>query len=551
VTGGGVGVRLALLATFALVLAGCRGPTEPAPAAAGPPTGSPTLSEQAAPASEQGASSPALASPEKASPRAERAGSLGARRLAAGPGVPAGAASFQGEALAPGSRVADPSASGGAYARVRELAAAPRRAAGTYRLSARVRGPTGERIDLLVGGAMAGSYGLRGAWRVVGAVLWLAGASETVGVRSLGGAAVDVDWLALEPAAPTFTVRGNQVLWPGGAPFRARGLQIGSFAVPALQGGRYQLEWPQGEFVYPWGANAIRLSLTQELWLADCPSQMDYRERLGYRAAVARHVADATSRGIAVIVGLSHVERGEATGCAEPGRPYLKEMSDTRSPAFWQSVASAFRGNPLVIFDLYNEPHDIPVDVWRDGGTVTYRSGFGTTSYRVSGMQALYDAVRSTGATNLVVASGTRWATDPRALIDRPLDGYGIAAGLHVYCNTCDGSSPRLPPELNRQASPAVLSRFPVIVTETGWRQSDDPRFLRMAIDWASARGLGYSVFAYLRPGEWSILESWDPVLHVGGGTYTKPPSRRGAPAWNDLAEQRRARGYEGGTMPE
>jgi endoglucanase len=343
-----------------------------------------------------------------------------------------------------------------------------------------------------------------------------------------------------------FAVRGNRIVDARGRPFVLRGVQIPDFPVPALRGGRFQLPEPQGRYVFAWGANAIRLNLAQELWLADCPAQMG-GERTTYRRAVDRHVQDATGRGLAVILALAHVEGGRATGCARPAPPQLKEMADERSPGFWRAVAARYRDEPLVLFDLFNEPRDLSDEVWHDGGLVTDRSG---RTYRAVGMQALYDAVRSAGARNLVVVGGTRLASDLGVLLRRPLAGEGIVVGLHLYCNQCPPDAPALPEDL--VVPPEVLARYPVAVTEFGWRQSDDPRFARLVIDWAVARGLGFSAFQFSRPGDpWSLVASVTPTLPVGRGLRTKPPSRRGLPVWNAFADGRRARGLEALLLPE
>ena len=69
----------------------------------------------------------------------------------------------------------------------------------------------------------------------------------------------------------------------------------------------------------------------------------------------------------------------------------------------------------MIIFDLYNEPHDVSWDIWLNGGQVeekAFRRNPAKT-FQAVGMQALPDAVRATGsAKNLVVAGGLDWAYD-------------------------------------------------------------------------------------------------------------------------------------------
>ena len=55
------------------------------------------------------------------------------------------------------------------------------------------------------------------------------------------------------------------------------------------------------------------------------------------------------------------------------------------SPKFWSSVATYFKANPAVVFDLYNEPHVGSWACWRDGCT-------SSAGWRTAGMQALVNA---------------------------------------------------------------------------------------------------------------------------------------------------------------
>ncbi len=45
---------------------------------------------------------------------------------------------------------------------------------------------------------------------------------------------------------------------------------------------------------------------------------------------------------------------------------------------------------------------DVPCSVWKNGGT-------GTWGFEVAGMQQLYNAVRATGAQNLVIVTGLEY----------------------------------------------------------------------------------------------------------------------------------------------
>ena len=126
-------------------------------------------------------------------------------------------------------------------------------------------------------------------------------------------------------------------------------------------------------------------------------------------------------------------------------------MADAdHSPAFWSSLATALRSDPGVVFDLYNEPHDISWSCWLNGCWTA--RGWKARGWKAAGMQSLLDAVRSTGATQPVLAAGLNWGGDLSGwLTHEPSDpDHQLAASAHIYscsaCNTVTCSSPPSPP---------------------------------------------------------------------------------------------------------
>ena len=87
------------------------------------------------------------------------------------------------------------------------------------------------------------------------------------------------------------------------------------------------------------------------------------------------------------------------------------------APDFWRSVATTFAGNHSLLFDLYNEPHgDISWDCWLNGCSMNqYYDGnvqLQSATWQSVGMQALVDAVRGTGANNVIILGGLNWSDD-------------------------------------------------------------------------------------------------------------------------------------------
>jgi hypothetical protein len=222
-----------------------------------------------------------------------------------------------------------------------------------------------------------------------------------------------------------------------------------------------------------------------------------------------------------------HTNAFASAGCGPVG-PQV--MADLTAIPFWKQVAARYAANPLVAFDLYNEPHDISDDVWLHGGRVRT----GDLDVEVAGMQQLYDAVRSTGATNLVFVSGNHYGNDLPAV---RVTGHDIVYGVHAYtCPTAVAaqscsSNPYDPSSILRSWV-APSSHVPVVVTEFGWPSRDSGRYIGNVIAYAQAQGWGWVAFAWdgTTDGLFSLLATAGP-----GATYE--PSPAGMPVLSSLAE--------------
>ncbi len=143
-----------------------------------------------------------------------------------------------------------------------------------------------------------------------------------------------------------------------------------------------------------WNMNAVRLPVSPWIWKRDGQSYLDRIK------AVA---AAANQEGLVVI--LAALEDARSGAPDDPGLP------SAILPDFWKACAGAFRDAPLTIFSLYHEPSTrniagaVPTvhlasdwQVWLKGGALTQgRSAVG--------MQALVDAIRGVGATQIIAAS--------------------------------------------------------------------------------------------------------------------------------------------------
>jgi aryl-phospho-beta-D-glucosidase BglC (GH1 family) len=197
---------------------------------------------------------------------------------------------------------------------------------------------------------------------------------------------------------------------------------------------RPSLEWGYGENITPedfnamaeWHANVVRVALNQDFWLSGAAQYYPQ-----YHDIVDHVVQYAEAAGLDVIFDLHWSDRGDLSvpmsGGKQgvPGTANQQQMADVNSKQFWSELASKYKDDGHVIFELYNEPHDISWGVWLGGGTVG--------GYKVVGMQELYDTVRAAGAENLVIAGGLSWAFDLSGVGGSPIKGYNIIYATHPY----------------------------------------------------------------------------------------------------------------------
>lgn len=310
------------------------------------------------------------------------------------------------------------------------------------------------------------------------------------------------------PTGPLRTV-GNEVVDATGAPVTFRGVNYTGLTDTATPKGFGQAEFAR---MRQWGFNLVRINLAEELYDAgSCQYQS------AYPPAVAQAVQWVTSLGM---VALLDLHRSAPIACSTPGQ---QQMADSAgSIPFWHSLATVYQGNPLVAFDLFNEPHGVSDAVWLDGG-IAYDN---FVPYAAAGMQQLYGTVRATGAQNLVMVTGNNWGGSVPANL---VQGTNVVYSVHDY--TC----PQYPPPQCTTADPtdpsviadrwlAVGSQFPVIVGEFGWPSAGDGTYNANVIAFAQARHWSWSAFSWSGPGSTFSLLATDP------GTGPAEPDPSGMP---------------------
>src|SRR5688500_2034279 len=144
-----------------------------------------------------------------------------------------------------------------------------------------------------------------------------------------------------------------------------------------------------------WSANTVRIPLNQSYWVQRSTRNYDPT----YRQRVIDTVQKARAAGLDVILDLHVSDRGDQNYDYEFTGDDLQQMPDREhSLPFWQDLAELYKNDGGVIFELYNEAHEVSAQVWLNGGTIPGGTRYPGDadpasyfkSYQAVGMQELY-----------------------------------------------------------------------------------------------------------------------------------------------------------------
>ena len=282
-------------------------------------------------------------------------------------------------------------------------------------------------------------------------------------------------------------VQGNRLVDASGRTVRLLGASRSSFEYACAQGwgmSSGRIDNASIAAMKKWRMNTIRLPLNEACWLGLETVKPEYRGA-NYRSAILAYVKRLHAAGLYVILDLHWNAPGN-----EPALNDWFHADADHSPAFWRSVAKTFRNDRAVLFDLYNEPHDLSWKCWRDGCRTPEEP---RAPGMAAGMQQLVTAVRSTGSKHPLLLGGLNWGNDLSGWLRwRPSDPAGqLVASVHVYkSNTCGER-----PCWDAFIAP-VAKRVPVVSGEIG--QGDcKHEFIENYMSWADRHGVSYLAWAW------------------------------------------------------
>jgi len=179
-----------------------------------------------------------------------------------------------------------------------------------------------------------------------------------------------------------------------------------------------------------WKANCVRVPMNESFWYGRSAYQKDGGRE--YREIIDQIITLAANRGAYIAIDLHRF------------RAPKQEHAD-----FWKDFAALYKDHPAVLFDVFNEPHGVSWEQWRNGGWIGEKKDADESAFLSDeekkknqgfesvGMQGLVNAVRSTGAKNIIIAGGVFWCNDlsgiTRGFALEDKTGNGIMYSWHTY----------------------------------------------------------------------------------------------------------------------
>jgi hypothetical protein len=242
------------------------------------------------------------------------------------------------------------------------------------------------------------------------------------------------------------------------------------------------------ELVGGWRANIIRVPFNQDWAL-----RRDGYDPEPYLEAIDAVIEMAARRGAYTLLDLQWLDAVTPRGSTNTGAiNFVPPLPDGNTVTLWTQLAERYAGEPAVLYDIFNEPHDVlpgdPVPllgVTADGQTYSLESRRVTVREWQPWVVVIVSAIRSQNERALIFVPGTDWGYDLRGY---PIDEFdGLVYSTHVYRGK----------GLNWNEAFGELSTYaPVFAGEWGGGEGD-LEWGRDLAQYLSERGIGWTAWSW------------------------------------------------------
>lgn len=320
-----------------------------------------------------------------------------------------------------------------------------------------------------------------------------------------------------------FYVSGNKIMESTGRQFIPYGFVVWCLSDPNLSCNQHTSQYPVSDSdkitaaANFWHANTVRIQVAWENLFSGPGGSVNN----SFLSELDSEVNLANSYHMVAII-TEQTER--YNGSVFP---------DSNSVNFWNFMASHYKNNPMVFFDLFNEPRLFPSmfiggsdsqvwNIWQNGGTVILNSNNQSTTF--VGMQTLVNTIRAVGANNIIIAEGNNKDQDLSELSTHLLSGNNIAYGtepsLRPGGSTPDGTPAEWQSNWGNlaQSYPIMMEAF-IDTPGDSSCNTNSPTLLPQLLNYLQANNLGLIYFS-MDPGEAVVGYNLDQPTSFSNSTY-------------------------------
>ena len=326
---------------------------------------------------------------------------------------------------------------------------------------------------------------------------------------------------------PALHASGNLLVDPLGHPVQLRGVNRSGTEYACIQGwgifdGPHDASSVRA--IASWHANIVRVPLNEDCWLGINGVKAAFGGA-AYRSAILGYVHLLHRYGMYAELSLMWAAPGAYPAKYQPGAP-----DEDHAPAFWSSLAAAFKTDPNVILAPWGETI-VNADCFLHGGVCEATYGSSNTPYPTAGMQLAVNAMRAAGYRGVIAIPGIDYANNlSKWLSHEPKDPLKqLIAEAHVYGkNTCSSVAC-----FDATLEP-VARRVPLVFGETGETYDDSDcgsTNIATFMTWADAHAAGYEAWTWDTWGTCgSLIQSYGGAPANGYGAWVKDHYAAAAP---------------------